>query len=79
MASIENRVAMLEADRTIARREYAALTELTAASVLGIHREIEHSEARLTDRIDRLEAKIDHLEHDVSAILKILNDHYRKS
>ena len=85
MASIENRVTALEQDRTIARREHAALTGHMAASFLGMHLEIESLEERLGQRIDRVELRVDgvaadlaHVREDVAAILKILTGHYRK-
>ena len=56
-----------------------------AASFLGMHREIESLEERLGQRIDRVELRVDgvaadlsHVKEDVAAILKILNEQYRK-
>ena len=86
MPPIEERVNALENDRTTARREHAALTELLAASEFGIHREFERMEHRVAKiEIDVKDIKTEmseefaHLKEDVSAILKILNEQFRKS
>jgi hypothetical protein len=79
MASLEDRVTALENDRTTARREHAALTELLAASILGIHREFELMEQRNARHRADVKEEFSHLKEDVAAILKILNEQFRKS
>ena len=76
---LDDRVTVLENDRARARREHAALRELLASSVLGIHRELELIEQRRARHEADVKEEFSHVKVDIAAVLKILNEQYRKS
>ena len=93
MPTLEERVAFLEAADTVTRRQLTELTALTGTSFLNVHHEFDrlHEQtsalnvevAGIKTEMSGMRAEfrghLEPLENDVAAILKILNDQYRRS
>ena len=82
MPTLEERISSLETADSVTRRQLTELTALMGTSFLNVHHEFDrlyeqNSAIRAEQQVTK--SDISHVKDDVSAILKILNDQYRKS
>ena len=82
MPTLEERISSLETADSVTRRQLTELTALMGTSFLNVHHEFDrlyeqNSAIRAEQQVTK--SDISHVKADVSAILKILNDQYRKS